>query len=127
MRTPAWYLLLWAALVASLVASLLGFSARSQLGERSPRRAIIIGFLLGIFVWGPIYGIAFELFGTANAPGGALLGALHGAAYAVVGLIRARRTERARSPAFASIHGRRIITRVVYGAVLGFLYVVPSP
>ena len=124
MRQPAWYLLIWAAFVASIVASMLGFAARRHLRERSPRRAIAVGIALGTLLWGPVYGIAFELLGSANVLAGAGLGALHGGAVAAIGLVRRRRAAVA-PPDPAVGFGRRIITRAVYGAVLGFLYVVP--
>ena len=125
MRQPAWYLLIWAAVVASLIASLLGLAARGHLGRRSPRLAALTGFLLGIFLWAPLYGLAFELIGVANALYGGLLGTLHGASAALLALVHARRTHDEPTRIFASTHGRRIITRAVYGAILGFLYVVP--
>jgi hypothetical protein len=125
MRQPAWYLLIWAAVVASLIATFLGLAARGHLGQRSPRLAALGSFLLGILLWAPLYGLAFEVIGVANALYGALLGTLHGAVAALFAFVHARRTHAAPTRALASIHGRRIITRAVYGAVLGFLYVVP--
>jgi hypothetical protein len=125
MRQPAWYLLIWAAVVASLIATLLGFAARGRLGERSPGRAAVLGFLLGILVWAPIYGFAFEWLGSANAIGGALLGALHGGIAALIAFLRERRAHGSPAHRLVSVQGRRIITRTVYGAILGFLYVVP--
>jgi hypothetical protein len=124
MRQPSWYLLLWAAFVASIVASSLGFAARRHLRERAPGRAILLGILLGTLLWGPIYGIAFELLGAANVLAGAVLGSLHGAT--TVGLAVLRRRDQAPADDHAAGHGRRIITRAVYGAILGFLYVVPG-
>jgi hypothetical protein len=125
MRQPAWYLLIWAAVVASLVMTLLGLAARTRLGEDSPRRAAVLGFFLGVLLWGPVYGITFELVGGANALGGALLGVCHGALAALAALVRARHVPRPPAASVAAVHGRRIITRLVYGAVFGFLYVVP--
>jgi hypothetical protein len=123
MRQPSWYLLLWAAFVASIVAGMLGFAARSHMRERSPGRAIAFGILFGTLLWGPVYGIAFELLGSANVLGGAALGALHGAATAGATVLRRRR---AHAPNETAGQGRRIITRAVYGAVIGFLYAVPN-
>jgi hypothetical protein len=125
MRQPAWYLLMWAAVVASLITTLLGLAARGHLGQRSPARAALASFVLGVLVWAPIYGFGFEWMGSANALGGGLLGALHGTIAALFALVRARRARTPPAHALASVQGRRIITRVVFGAVLGFLYVVP--
>ena len=122
MQQPSWYLLLWAAFVASIVAGMLGFAARSHMRERSPGRAIAVGILLGTLLWGPAYGIVFELLGSANVLGGTALGALHGAAAAGVTLFHRRRSPDSAEPIG---QGRRIIARAVYGAVLGFLYAVP--
>jgi hypothetical protein len=125
MRQPAWLLLLWAALVASVVAAWLGFAARGRLADDRPLRSAALTLFMGVFVYGPLYGLAFEAIGAATLLLGGALGTLHGASFAAITL-SVRRQPGGRRPDTASIHGRRIVARLVYGAILGLLYIVPS-
>ncbi|MGH7505163.1 MAG: hypothetical protein ACRELX_05915, partial [Longimicrobiales bacterium] len=125
MRHPAWFLLLWSALVASLVAAWLGFAARGRLHDHRPIRSAVATLGLGILVYGPLYGLLFEAIGTATLLVGAVIGAFHGAAVASIALLRDRLAGRGPRSDDAAVHGRRLVIRLVYGAILGLLYVVP--
>ena len=86
--------------------------------------------LSGTVVFAPLYGVAFEWLARADLEAGAAIGAVHGviAGLAVV-LAGFRRRTASRGKSLKPMLGyraRRLITRVLFGALLGFLYVVPG-
>ncbi len=140
---PSWLLLFWSGLAAALASEWLAATLRpprltrrrgqsvSPTLMRGPRENVIIAIVTGTLLLAPLYGVAFELLHRAEFVNGAVLGTLHGVFAAIVALVAARRPARAGAAtppsvrAAAVYRARRILTRAVYGAVLGFLYVVP--
>src|SRR5690606_14028464 len=103
----------------------LGFVARRRLHDQHPGRSALATLALGVLIYGPLYGLIFEALGTATLAGGAAIGAIHGSARTLAAIARQRRAPHTRRAEPAAVHGRRIVARLVYGAVVGFLYVVP--
>lgn len=96
----------------------------------APRGSVPIAVLLGTIVSAPVYGLIFEWWHRADLAAGLFLGTIHGVLAGLVVLmafLRRRRQDNHELPVrpLAVFRVRRLITRVVYGAVLGFLYVVP--
>jgi hypothetical protein len=95
----------------------------------APRASVPIAVISGTLLFAPVYGLLFEAFARADLATGAVIGAAHGAlaaAFVLIGHLRRRAT--AASPALTPVLGyrfRRLVTRTLYGALLGFLYVVP--
>jgi hypothetical protein len=122
--TPSWLLLLWTGLAALLAAALI---VAPLAGPRAPRGAIYFfrpeGFaqylllvFLGLVLYPLLYGLAFDLTHTASVLSGAAAGLAHAAGLLA---IRAARRARIQMPLLT------LLLYVVYGAVLGFLYVTP--
>ena len=97
----------------------------------APRGSVPFAIVSGTFVFGPAYGMAFEWLARADLEAGAVMGAIHGAlagTLVMLGLMRRRR----RDGTSSSVRGmilyrvRRFATRILYGAFIGLLYVVPG-
>ncbi len=141
--TPSWLLVFWCGLCASIASEWLMAAATALVSRPSaarragtprfmtrPRGSIPFALVSGTLVFAPLYGLAFEWWRRANVASGALLGVAHGVlagSIVLFGLLR----RRAREPREATLkpmlfyRGRRLLTRVLYGALMGFLYVVP--
>jgi hypothetical protein len=137
--TPTWPLLLWCGLaaaiasqwIAGLVASIFrrqeNRSASPRLMSRQ-RGSVLVSILTGTLLFAPLYGIVFELAGRSNLSTGALLGLVHGILATAWSLWAARRGDPRLRPSVRSIlahRAGRTAIRILYGAVLGYLYVVP--
>jgi len=145
---PSWLLLLWCGFAASLASEWIvaafralftrnGDRARTDDTRRAgprlmstPRNSIPLAVILGTLVSAPVYGVIFEWWHRADLESGLLLGTVHGVLAGIVVLIaflRRRRMDNRDTPVrpLAVFRVRRLVTRVLYGALLGFLYVVP--
>lgn len=139
---PSWLLLLWCGFAASLasewiVATARAIIARGRGAQRTgprlmsaPRGSVPIAVLLGTLVSAPVYGLVFELWHRADLTAGLMLGTLHGliaGLFVLVAFLRRRRKDNRDTSVrpLAVFRVRRLVTRVLYGALLGFLYVVP--
>jgi hypothetical protein len=127
LNEPSWLLLLWAGTAATLAASLVGAGPGVLIGARlggsgAVRRhlgrfALAVG--LGVAVYPLLYGLIFEGAARADLLAGLGLGAVHG----LLAIIwRALRPPRRRAPGPL----RLLAGHLVYGAVLGLLYIVPG-
>ncbi len=92
----------------------------------------VIHLLAGTFLFPTIYGLTFEAFARADVALGATLGLLHGV---VVGTLIPVAWRLAGGEGRAGVFGRRlgsltpfgiVTTHVLYGALLGYIYVVPG-
>lgn len=139
LSAASWPLLLWSGLAAAIasewVAGLGAATVRPR--ERSsaprlmtrPRGSTIVHILAGVLVFAPLYGLAFEIAGRASLTLGATLGAVHGILVTAWALLAAIRGERKLRPTPRAVFLHRVgrsAVQVIYGAVLGFLYVVPA-
>lgn len=141
-QAPSWLLLLWCGFAASLasewiVAAVRAILARGRDTQRSgprlmstPRGSVPIAVLTGTLISAPVYGLIFEWWRRADLAAGLLLGTIHGLIAGLIILIafvRRRRKDRRDTPVrpLAVFRVRRLVTRVLYGALMGFLYVVP--
>ena len=135
----SWPLLFWCGLAAAIASEWLAglgsvlFRSRERTAAprlmSRPRGSTLVHVLTGTLIFAPIYGIAFELAGRADLATGAALGAAHGALVTAWALSASRRGDPRLRPATRSIlshRAGRTALRIVYGAVLGFLYVVPG-
>jgi len=134
-------LLLWCGLAASIAsewiagvgATLLRRSERSRSAPRlmsRPRGSTLVALLTGTFLFAPLYGWIFEWAGRADLTAGAALGAAHGLAVTAWSIWASRRAEPRVRPALRDVivhRAGRTAIRVLYGATLGLLYVVPAP
>ncbi len=137
--TPSWPLLLWCGLAAAIasawIAGLFASFGRKQENRSAaprlmsrPRGSTLVSILTGTLLFAPLYGIAFEFVGRADLSTGALFGLVHGILATAWSLWAARRgNARIRPPVRSILFHRvaRTAIRVIYGATLGFLYVVP--
>jgi hypothetical protein len=139
---PSWMLLLWCGLIAAIASEWLAALARSIRPAATrmrasaprlmsaPRGSVPFAILSGTFAFAPLYGLAFEALARADLETGAAIGAAHGTLTAVLVLLgHLRRRSGTATPALRTVLGyrlRRLLTRTLYGALLGFLYVVPS-
>jgi hypothetical protein len=124
--TPSWLLLAWAGGAATSAAVLAG----SLLGGRSTMpwalayrpqslaQALAGTALAGLLFYPLVYGVLFEVLGTADMRTGAVAGGLH--AVVAVGLTFRRRAR----PALRTLV-RVAAARLLYAIVIGFLYVTP--
>jgi len=143
---PAWLLLFWCGLAAALVSEWLAAAVRPgrlsrRRGEaiaprlmRGPRENALIAIAGGALLLAPVYGIVFELLNRADLVNGTVIGGLHGLIPGVIALAAAARSSTVGAAgtttslrAIAVYRARRVLARTVYGAVFGFLYVVPGP
>jgi hypothetical protein len=141
-QAPSWLLLFWCGFAASLASEWIVAAVRAAIargrgvqptGPRlmsTPRGSVPIAVLLGTLVSSPIYGLVFELWHRADLAAGLALGTLHGilaGLFVLVAFLRRRRKDNRATPVrpLAVFRVRRLVTRVLYGALLGFLYVVP--
>lgn len=136
---PSWPLLLWCGLAAAIASEWIAGVGATILrsGERRsaaprlmsrPRGSTLVSLLTGTLVFAPVYGLAFEFAGNADLATGAALGAAHGVLMTAWSLLTSRRGDARLRPTFRSVllhRAGRGVVRVIYGAVLGFLYVVP--
>jgi hypothetical protein len=124
---PSWLLLIWSGLAATLAASVVGAGPGILIGTRIPRRhrlrrhlgRLLLGAALGVIVYPVLYGVAFEWMVRADLVIGAMLGAAHGALAILARAVRPPTHRGAPGP------GRLLAGHLVYGALLGWLYVVP--
>jgi hypothetical protein len=139
---PSWLLLLWCGLAAALASELVAAALRPPRRSRrrgeavfptlqaGPRENAFIAVLSSALLFAPAYGIIFESAHRADAEFGALLGAAHGIAAGAIALIAAARrsSDATATPmrALAWFRVRRLVSRVTFGTVLGFLYAVPG-
>lgn len=121
---PSWLLLVWTGLAALLAAALIVAPLAGSGGPRSalyffrPQDAggyILMG-VLGLLVYPVLYGLAFDLTHTASVLSGAAAGIVNAAILIAVRAVQRGRIEK---PLLT------LLLYVVYGAVLGFLYVTP--
>jgi hypothetical protein len=142
-QAPSWLLLLWCGFAASLASEWIVATARAIIDRRrhdphragprllsTPRGSAPIAVLAGTLVSAPVYGLAFESWQRADVTAGLILGAIHGVMAGLIVLVaflRRRRKDNRLTPLrpLAAFRVRRLVTRVLYGALLGFLYVVP--
>jgi len=139
---PSWFLLFWCGLAAALGSEFIVAIARALLkpGQAAPagaprlmstpRGSVPFAILSGTLVFAPVYGLAFEALARADLEAGAALGALHGALAGLLVIVAAfRRRARTQPKSLRPVIGyrtRRLVTRILFGALLGFLYVVPG-
>ncbi len=119
LTAPAWPILAWCGLAASLLAAfVLPARAANRSGVRA-RPRWIAAVVLGLFVFAPLYGLAFEALGRADIGAGAILGTAHGFASAVRAIPQRNRV--------GSVHLLRLFAAgFVFGTVLGYLYPIPA-
>lgn len=136
---PSWPLLLWCGLAAAIASEWIAgvFASLGRGAEKRsaaprlmsrPRGSTLFSILTGTILFAPLYGLAFEFMGRADLSGGALLGLAHGIFATAWSLWAARRGDNRIRPPVRSIlfhRAARTAIRVIYGATLGFLYVVP--
>lgn len=123
MMMPAWLLLVWcglgAATAAGIVATIIGGIPSASWSLAARPRSRFHGFLwsigLGMLVYPLVYGLIFEALHRADLRIGLLLGAAHGLILFV--------TSRRRMPVRPAL--RAAVARLVYGAVIAFLYITP--
>jgi hypothetical protein len=137
--TPSWPLLLWCGLAAAIASQWIAGLFASVFHRREnrsvaprlmsrPRGSVLVSLLTGTLLFAPLYGIVFEFIGRADLSTGALLGVLHGILATIWSLWAARHGDARIRPPVRSIlfhRAARTAIRVIYGAALGFLYVVP--
>jgi hypothetical protein len=126
---PAWLLLAWAGLAATLGAAFVGAAPGISTlmpadadTPPAPRRVrtVLVAALFGVLVYPLIYGTAFELLARADLGIGAGFGTVHGMTALAIRAVRSRPTA---SPTIV----RLLLGRLIYGSLLGLLYVVPVP
>ena len=114
-QAPAWPILLWCGLAASLAAALvLPPAHQSGTPARPPRWPLTL--VLGIGVFAPLYGLIFEALGRADLFAGAGFGLAHGLLALAFALRSRGSLPRVRPGA------RIVLGWIVFGAALGFLY-----
>jgi hypothetical protein len=142
---PSWLLLFWCGFTAAIASEWLVAAGRAFIAPRRavlaekgtgprlmsrPRGSIPFSILSGTIVFAPLYGLLFEWLSRADFEAGAAVGAAHGVLAGLLVLLSTiRRTSKPAGTALRPMLGyraRRLITRVLYGALLGFLYVVPG-
>jgi hypothetical protein len=122
--SPSWLLMLWTGLAALLAAAAI---IAPLAGSTAPRGALLFfrpaGFvdfllllLLGLVLYPLVYGTIFDLLHVATILSGAGVGAAHAAVLLLVQPLTHRRID---APAVT------VLTCLVYGIVMGFLYVTP--
>jgi hypothetical protein len=84
--------------------------------------------LLGVLVYAPLYGLSFEILQRADIFYGIVLGTAHGLVAMLIATVRRRNSAHpARTRGAALLEAARVVAaRVLYGAVLGFVYLVPN-
>jgi hypothetical protein len=139
---PSWLLLFWCGLAAALASELVAAALRPPRRSRrrgestsptlqaGPRENWFIAVILSACLFTPAYGLIFEMTHRADAGFGAILGAVHGVLAGGVALLSASRALNDRTatpmPVLAWFRARRLISRIMFGTVLGFLYAVPG-
>jgi hypothetical protein len=123
MIVPAWLLLIWSGLAAASAAAIAapaigGVQVAAWSLAPAPRSRLhgaVWSLAAGAFAYPLIYGAAFELLHRADITAGLILGAIHGAIMFAVA--RPKGTPRSAL--------RAAFAHLVYGAVMGFLYITP--
>jgi hypothetical protein len=112
---PGILLLAWCGMAATVVASPVAPAAADS---RPARRVLRVA--LDLVVVPIVYATILEVVGRADILTGAVLGAAHATIALVLGVRRGASDDRQRRT-------RRFLARILYGAVFGFLYIVPTP
>jgi hypothetical protein len=118
--------------IAGLGATLLRRGERSRSAPRlmsRPRGSTLVSLLTGTLLFAPLYGWIFEWAGRADLAAGTALGAAHGLVVTAWSIWASQRAEPRVRPALRAVlahRARRTAVRVLYGAILGLLYVVPA-
>lgn len=123
MIMPAWLLLIWSGLAASVAAAAVALAiggARTASWSlapvpRSRTHGALWSFAAGVLAYPILYGVIFELLHRADLAIGLSMGALHGAVMFVI----ARRHGTPRAAL------RTALAHVIYAATMAFLYVTP--
>jgi hypothetical protein len=146
-------LLVWAGFAATLIAEWLEWMARAAgwtrhssarvmgclvVSRRDARRTWLMGVVLNMLVGAVViplaYGVVFETTGRADAINGLIIGLLHGVVVGAALPLIARAGRCTGALAAPGLFGWRfgrltpftlLFVRMVYGAVLGYVYVVP--
>lgn len=121
-QLPAWPLLFWSGLVATVICvwmlgALVPDAGARALAPFARRAAPLQALVLGVLVYPILYAVPFQLLHRATLPTGALLGLLHAL------LLFAPRSARTATDRPALLW--RAGTVVLYGAILGFTYLTP--
>jgi hypothetical protein len=123
MPSPSWILLAWVGLAATCIAAITGTmfgGGAAQAWSLSPRarsagHGLGVSVGLGLLLYPPAYGIAFELVGRADVLFGVIVGSGHGLIAFVIA-----------APRHAlGVALRTLLMHVAYGATMAFLYVTP--
>lgn len=117
-EAPAWPILLWCGLAASLAAILVLPPPNSPGAPRRPANWPLT-LILGVALFAPLYGLGFDAIGRADV----LLGAAFGLAHGLLAVALALRT---RGSLRTATLARTLFGWIVYGATVGFLYPVPT-
>jgi hypothetical protein len=122
LRAPAWPVLLWAGTAASVAAAWL-LPKRDRALEPAATATITRTLALGILLYTPLYGFAFEYARRADIGLGLALGAGHGllALLHTALTTRAADGRRAQAPHLARV----LAAYTAFGGLVGFLYSVP--
>jgi hypothetical protein len=123
--------MLWAAVCAMLVAApvervLAGGAQRIVVMGLAASPPWILRVFAGLIVWPLTYTLAFEAARDADALTGFVFGSLHAAVAEAAILITGFR-EREAAVVWSSPRSvmARVIPRILYGTILGYIYVVP--
>lgn len=123
MPSPSWILLAWVGLAATCAAAITGTivgGGAPQAWSLSPRarsagHGLRVSIGLGMLLYPPTYGVAFELVGRADVLLGLIVGTGHGLiAFAITV---------PRYPLAVAL--RTLLMHVAYGTTMAFLYVTP--
>jgi hypothetical protein len=130
LRAPAWLLLAWAGFAAALCAAWIGVPGATAAPRTGKGRvaSMLTTVASGVFLYAPLYGFAFEFLRRADLFSGLALGSAHGIAAAGLWLWQRHRDgQDPLRPRQATLEAARVMAaRVLYGAVIGFLYLVPA-
>lgn len=114
---PDFLVLAWAGLAAALCFAWI----RPVASEGRAFLRFLGALLLALVFYTPLYGLLFETIHRADVLSGLLAGTMHGVAALFAG---APRNAPARTR--TATRARVVLAHIVFGAVLGSLYVVPA-